>query len=191
MRTSAFDLLDKVAILTEMKPFLPSLLLMSSVTGGFAFTANDSTKTISTDGSYSDTTNACAYVSRKNQDDWVMTVGSPGASYTWSGPVTLPIGHTFTFQGVSAFSRPTISSTTTSGFGISVSPHNKQVDYREGFHLPAVEVCKRTVWHFWFGRRTHSGLPTSNSIIAMVTALHGQLGFSTLHGGGRRPVWFD
>lgn len=93
-----------------MKLFIAILVLLASVTA-YAYTANDSLKTISTDGSYSDTTNACQYVQVKNQDGWVMTVGSPGGSYTWTNYIDFPQGHSFTFQGAATNNRPTITST--------------------------------------------------------------------------------
>jgi hypothetical protein len=73
-----------------------------------AFTANDGAKTISTDGSFGDTTNAVAYVDAKNQDGWVVTVGSAGGSYTWSSPFNFNIGKQWVIQGASSDNRPTI-----------------------------------------------------------------------------------
>lgn len=75
----------------------------------FAYTADDGAKTILTSGTASDTTNAVAYVDAKNEDGWVMTIGSAGGSYTWSIDVNFNIGQTWTVKGASDSDRPTIS----------------------------------------------------------------------------------
>lgn len=53
----------------------------------FAYSANDGAKTISTDGSQADTQSAFDYVDAKNQDGWVITIGTVGGSYTWTSSV--------------------------------------------------------------------------------------------------------
>jgi hypothetical protein len=52
-----------------------------------AFTANDAAKTITSDGSHTDTQAALDYIDGKNQEGWVLTVGTAGASYTWTAAV--------------------------------------------------------------------------------------------------------
>jgi hypothetical protein len=62
--------------------------------------ANDANKTIQTDGSNADTQAAIDYMTSKNQDGWVITVGSPGGVYTWTDtPAVSPFGHSYTLQG--------------------------------------------------------------------------------------------
>lgn len=99
--------------------FLPSL--------AFAFTADDGAKTISTDGSYSDTTNGLAYVADKAQDGWVMTVGSAGQACNWSNQCNVSIAYTFTFQGASADNRPTIKFWDSSLIGINVGANPNKI----------------------------------------------------------------
>lgn len=74
-----------------------------------AYSANDSAKTISTDGSYADTTNALDYVTRKTEDGWVMTVGTAGGTYTWSTNLSFSIPQRFTLQGASSNNPPVIT----------------------------------------------------------------------------------
>lgn len=73
-----------------------------------AYQANDVTKTISSDGSYLDTSSAIVYVTAKSQDGWVLTVGAPGATYTWTNALVFAMPNIFTIQGASTNNRPTI-----------------------------------------------------------------------------------
>lgn len=105
------------------------LLLAASVVlvsfGVFGFSANDGAKTISTDGSYSDTTNAMAYVVNKAQDGWVMTVGAAGGSYTWTNTANLTCTNLFTIQGGASGNPTWITFGANSGgyaFGWSLTP---------------------------------------------------------------------
>jgi hypothetical protein len=94
---------------SRMKRFLIIPLIFVSVDTGFAFTANDGNKTISSDGSLSDTQAAVNYVAGKNADGWVLTVGAAGGSYTWNSVATVNVPHTFTIQGASSSNRTTIN----------------------------------------------------------------------------------
>lgn len=101
-----------------------AFLFLAGISTSHGFTANDSSKTVLSDGSVSDTQAAVNYVAGKSQDNWVLTVGSAGASYTWASALNVNIPKIFTIRGASASNRPTITSTTTAGFGISVSCTN-------------------------------------------------------------------
>lgn len=116
----------------KMKYLLFSISLISSVVfDGYAYQANDATKTISSDGSWLDTSAAVTYATAKNQDGWVLTVGAPGGSYVW--PNVLPIGsaNVFTIQGASTNNRPTIIFTTTGNSGIYMGLGSKVVTIRD------------------------------------------------------------
>lgn len=106
----------------KIKPFfvLGAWFLVSALR---AFSANpdDAAKTYTTDGSLSDTQTAVDYVDAKNEDGWVITVGSVGGSYTWTGQLTVSIEHAVTIQGASPSNRPTITSTYSGDPGISVT----------------------------------------------------------------------
>ena len=94
----------------KMKTLLfTALFAFGAIFSGQAYTANDSGQTISSDGSYADTTAALAYVAAKKQDGWVMSVGSPGGAYVWTNTVTITVSNLFTFQGASPTNRPTIT----------------------------------------------------------------------------------
>lgn len=86
-----------------------SIILLLFAHSAFAFNADDGAKTILTDGTSSDTIAARDYVDGKNQDGWVMTVGSAGGSYTWAAGISFNIGQTWTIQGASASNRPLIT----------------------------------------------------------------------------------
>jgi hypothetical protein len=98
-----------------------------------AYTANDPGQTISSDGSYADTTAALAYVAAKKQDGWVMSVGSPGGSYVWTNTVTIAVTNIFTFQGASPTNRPTITfgaSSYSAGFNVCAK-NGKVVTFKD------------------------------------------------------------
>lgn len=86
----------------------------------YAFDADNAAKTIRSDGSMTDTKNAISYVKARSQEGWVLTVGEPGASYTWTGDVQVNVPRNFTFKGASPTNRPTI--TTTGGIWFSYAP---------------------------------------------------------------------
>jgi hypothetical protein len=71
-------------------------------------TANDSAKTVSTDGSASDTQKALDYVNGKNADGWVVTL--PAGKFSWGSTVVAKGGHSYTIQG-SGDKATTITST--------------------------------------------------------------------------------
>ncbi len=83
-----------------------------------AYTPNDTTLTVTSDGSYVDTSNAWNYVTGKAQDNWVITVGSANGDYTW--PATLSVGNAYrtTLQGVSSNGMPTLRFNHTDSYGI-------------------------------------------------------------------------
>ncbi len=64
-------------------------------------TVNTTTKTGTTDGSYTDTQHAIDYVDARNEDGWVITVGAAGGSYTWASAPTMAstFVHSVTIQG--------------------------------------------------------------------------------------------
>jgi hypothetical protein len=68
---------------------------------GLCYTNNDIAKTISTDGSATDTQNGINYMAGKAQDGWVITVGTAGGTYNWATSVSVPAGfvHSYTIQG--------------------------------------------------------------------------------------------
>lgn len=83
-------------------------LLLSAVIGCDAYQANDAAQTVSSDGSFSDTSQALAYVSGKNQNGWILTVGAPGGTYVWTNTLTIGVPGTVTVRGASTNNRPTI-----------------------------------------------------------------------------------
>lgn len=98
-------------------------VLLFSTTLLHGIIANDAAKTVSSDGSISDTQAAVNYVDAKNADGWVLTVGSAGASYTWGSQLSINISHVTTIKGASATNRPTITSAA-GGTGISMGVTN-------------------------------------------------------------------
>jgi hypothetical protein len=103
------------------------LLVTGAASPCFAYTANDANKTISTDGTVTDTQAAVNYVAAKAQDGWVMAVGVAGGAYTWASALTINIPHIFTIQGASPSNRPTITSTASGGFGIALNVTDQQL----------------------------------------------------------------
>jgi hypothetical protein len=99
-------------------PTIATLFLAGAVFTCQAYNANDTTQTISSDGSYLDTSLAVAYVQSKAQDGWVLTVGAPGGSYTWNNALVINIPNVFTIQGASTNNRPTITVNYASAPGI-------------------------------------------------------------------------
>jgi hypothetical protein len=90
-----------------MKKLLLLLFLPGSV---FAFSANDGAKTVTSDGSASDTNAAVAYIDGKNADGWVLTIGQPNGNYSWGSDVNFGIkDQTWRVQGASPSERPTIT----------------------------------------------------------------------------------
>jgi hypothetical protein len=107
-----------LSLLTPL--FLAALLLIFSGPRTYGFSAIDTNLTIATDGTVTDTAAALAYIADKNQDGWVVTIGLPGAHYTWPIPLTISLPHVVTIQGASAANPPTITSTSAGGFGIMI-----------------------------------------------------------------------
>jgi len=91
------------------------------VTSGYCFNTNSASKTVSTDGSYTDTAAAVASVANKNEDGWTVTIGSPGGAYTWPTMLDITIPHVVTIQGASSTDRPVITVNATTGFGVFIS----------------------------------------------------------------------
>jgi hypothetical protein len=103
----------------------PVLLLLPIACS--AFTNNDSAKTISTDGSATDTQNAINYMVSKAQDGWVITVGTAGGNYKWATSVSLPGGfvNSYTIQGAgSGTTRTTIVSTHSNYSSLSIATND-------------------------------------------------------------------
>lgn len=99
------------------------LLIFLSTASAFCFTANDAAKTVSSDGSAADTQNAINYADGKNQDDWVITVGTSGGSYTWATTVTVPttLAHNYIVQGAGSGVTVTSSHNNYQSFGLSTT----------------------------------------------------------------------
>lgn len=86
------------------------------------YTKDDTAKTISSDGSLADTQNAINYVAPRGQDDWVLTVGSAGASYGWGSALSINFARIFTIKGGNNPSnRPTIHYTGGGGAGFGLT----------------------------------------------------------------------
>ncbi len=98
-----------------------SVLWLGMVSTSFGYTSNNDTKAVLSDGSFDDTAAAVAYVSQRNEDGWIVTIGSAGGAYTWPQMLNVSVQHAFTLQGASPSVRPTITSTATSGFGVYVN----------------------------------------------------------------------
>jgi hypothetical protein len=102
-----------------MKSLLITIcLLLSIVSPGLAYQANDVAQTITSDGSYADTSMAVAYVLGKSQGGWVLTVGAAGGTYIWTNSLVFGVTGNFTIQGASTNNRPTIIFNTTANSGI-------------------------------------------------------------------------
>lgn len=73
-------------------------------------TVNDTLKTGTTDGSQSDTQHAFDYVDAKNQDGWVINIGTAGGSYSWTSAANMAatLVHSVTVQGTGGLGNPTI-----------------------------------------------------------------------------------
>jgi hypothetical protein len=93
----------------KMKALLLIVLVLTTlVLNCPAYNALDTAQTIASDGSYADTMAALAYVTGKNQDGWVLTIGSPGVTYTWPGTLAIAPTGKLTIQGASDSNRPQI-----------------------------------------------------------------------------------
>jgi hypothetical protein len=64
------------------------VLLFGLTSWGVAYTKDDVTKTATSDGSLSDTQSALSYIDGRNEDGWVLTVGSSNGSYSWGSSLT-------------------------------------------------------------------------------------------------------
>jgi hypothetical protein len=85
-----------------------------------AYQANDTAKTITSDGSYLDTSLAVGYVVAKSQNGWFLSVGAAGGTYVWTNMLVIGMTNAFTIAGASTNNRPTIifSAPTTAGIFI-------------------------------------------------------------------------
>ncbi|HEX4350596.1 MAG TPA: hypothetical protein VH251_09415 [Verrucomicrobiae bacterium] len=97
---------------------LTTLFLAGLITTCHAYQANDTSKTVLSDGSYSDTSQAVGYALGKNQGGWVVTVGAAGGTYVWTSGLVVGANYPITIQGASPTSRPTIIFNTTAYSGI-------------------------------------------------------------------------
>ncbi|HEX9048379.1 MAG TPA: hypothetical protein VF988_15235 [Verrucomicrobiae bacterium] len=116
-----------------MKALLLVLLFLAgAVFRCQAYSANDSAKTITSDGTYGDTTGAVAYVLGKGQDGWVITVGAPGGVYTWTNAIIIGTTNTLTLQGASPTSRVTaVFDTPSANSGIYVASRGGVVTIKD------------------------------------------------------------
>ena len=117
--------LSRIAKKNMKNFFFVSLLLLPVFQCG-AYNANDAAKTVSSDGSYSDTAQAIAHAVGKAQDGWTVFVGSPGGSYTWTNQLIFSTANVLTLSGGSTNNRPTIifSAPTRSGIYLGMGNGN-------------------------------------------------------------------
>lgn len=97
-----------------------ALLLLLFRHGASAFSLQAAQKKIFSDGSYNDTAAAVADVRSRNENGWILTVGQPGGSYTWSEQLTINVGRDFTIQGASPTVLTQIRSTYSGAIAIFV-----------------------------------------------------------------------
>ena len=102
-----------------MKHFFITIgIFVTAAFRGFAFQANDTLLTASSDGSYQDTSLAVAHALAQNQDGWVVTVGAADGTYIWTNSLVIGPSNALTIQGASTSNRPTIIFNTTANSGI-------------------------------------------------------------------------
>jgi hypothetical protein len=102
-----------------MKNLLLTILFLAGLSMTcHAYQANNTAKTVLTDGSYSDTSQAVGYAIGQGQDGWVVTVGGAGGTYVWTNGLVIGANNPITIQGASPTSRPTIIFNTTVIAGI-------------------------------------------------------------------------
>lgn len=108
-------------------------LLLALPCAALGFTADDNARTILTDGTASDTASAVTYVDGKNQDNWIMTIGSAGGSYNWATDVNFNItDQDWAVVGASSSDRPTI--TVTSSVDVTGGGANGKTIYVGNIH---------------------------------------------------------
>src|SRR6516162_9745883 len=98
----------KAASFNMKSLFVIICVILSVVFECRAYQANDTAKTITSDGSYLDTSLAVGYVVAKNQPGWFLAVGAPGGTYVWNSELVIGMPNTFTIAGASTNNRPTI-----------------------------------------------------------------------------------
>lgn len=79
--------------------FLASLFLLGHCHALWAYSLNTSAKTATTDGSYSDTSACLSEIYTRNEDDWVVVVGTSGGSSTWTSKLDIAGSRSITVQG--------------------------------------------------------------------------------------------
>lgn len=82
---------------------------------------HDDTRQIETNGSFSDTETAVAYVAGKAQDDWDIIIGSAGGAYTWGSQLSVDIPFKTTLSSPSSSNKASITSTAATGQGIALN----------------------------------------------------------------------
>lgn len=108
------------------------VFLVSFVSRGRAYNANNATLQITSDGSYADTAAAVAYVQSLSQDGWILTVGSSGGTYSWTNTLVINIPNVFTMRGADTNNRPTITVSCPSGPGFYINcVSNKTITVRD------------------------------------------------------------
>lgn len=98
-------------------------------------TADDPTKTATSDGTLVDTEAALAYIDAKNEDGWVLTVGTVGGSYNWASAPTVGFGRSVTVQGADPTTLTTINTSST-GFGIILTCTSSKLITLKNFNFP-------------------------------------------------------
>lgn len=89
--------------------------LFLACVSAFAFDEDTPTKTITSDGTASDSASAWTALKAKDENGWTLVLGAAGGSYTWSSNVDFTgyTTRTFTIRGASPSNRPTITLTST------------------------------------------------------------------------------
>ena len=164
----------------ELRPVWRTVILtisivFSIVISGYCFNTNSASKTVSTDGSYTDTAAAVASVTRKDEDGWTVTIGSPGGSYTWPTMLDINMPHVVTIQGASSTDRPTITINATTGFGVFIAATEGKTITLKDLHFDSWKTGNGLILIFGGGddcfRLTNLEFTGSNSSCVWVSAL--------------------
>ncbi len=88
----------------NFKKIIFSVIILLSIVGIYqpnlyAYTVNSGNKTITTDGSESDTSSAITYAEGLAQDGWTIIIGTSGGNYTWNTELVWGPNNTMTLEG--------------------------------------------------------------------------------------------
>ena len=126
-----------------MKYLLPFFLFAA---GLFGYTTDIPTKTASSNNTLSDTQAAVNWIDARNEDDWVLTVGTPSQSAGWSGTLSINMTHSITVQGAGDYDSGTAFEVSFSGGGgFYLNPHTEKLLRLSNFEItgsvsPAIEI---------------------------------------------------